>query len=804
MFDDILPLVKKPIRYTGGEYNTTIKTNPTINIGIVFPDVYEIGMSNLGIKIIYYLLNKEPEIQCERIFAPWPDFGEKLKANNTPLYGLETKRAINEFDLLGFSLQSELCYTNVFYVLELAKIPFMSSQRNATHPILLAGGPTTLNPVPLSPVFDGFVIGDGEDVVFEIAQILRDIPKKKKDERLSMLAKLDGVWIPQIHQYDKVIKKRVVSQLSENGIPSPAILPICEVTHDRLGIEVMRGCTWGCRFCQSGYANRPLRIRPESDILKAVEKGIRETGWEDVSLLSYSVLDYPDLPNLVRRLNEILRKKNISISLPAMRGELFTEELAILLKEIKKTGITFAPETASEKLRNKLNKPFSNEKLITSINTIYRHGWRQVKLYFMIGLPFERDEDVNEINKLLSEILKAYPKGNINLSVASFVPKPHTPFESVEFLPIEELNEKISKVKRFKKPRIEIKYQSPEVSFIEAFLSRTDKKAFSVIEEVYKRGGYFEEWREGFDFDRWQSAFQKVGINPGDYLKPKERYPWDFVDIGVKKEFLKEELNRALNGIITENCYYKTCFQCGSCDGRMVRYSSSMEKYIAYGRYPRRQAKPILYRVKYSIGEPFRYASHLDITRTIYRALRRTDLPIHFTQGFTPIPKVSFCPPKSVGQIAKGDFFDLYLEVEYFGNISMELNARFPPGIRILEVRSIPLNTPSLSTSINLIYYEANILSNEIKKPVEFSKEMPVYFQTKTGTKNIVEDIESISIKQNLLTCGLYFGSRNINIYELVSYLTDFPMEVAKQYKVTRTAMFIKKEGIVSSPMEVR
>ncbi len=803
MLDTILPLVRKPIRYTGGEYNITVKADPTVRVGIVFPEVYEIGMSNVGVRIIYHLFNQIPGVQCERVFAPWSDFGEQLMSNGIPLYGLETQRPVRDYDLLGFSLQSELCYTTVLYLLDVGQIPFRASARDGSHPIIIAGGPAVLNPTPMSPVFDAFVIGDGEEVIPQISQILKCVPRHNKDERLTAISKIAGVWVPQLHAETVTVKKQTVPTLSEDAIPSPPLLPTCAITHDRLTIEAMRGCTWGCRFCQAGYTNRPLRVRPAEDIIKAVERGIRQTGYEEVSLLSFSILDYPHLLNLIRRLNVILKKKMANISLPAMRGEYFSKDLGVLLKEIKKTGLTFAPETASEELRRRLNKQFSNESLVNSIRTAYELGWKQVKLYFMIGLPFETEDDIVEIEKLIRDILGAYPKGGLKLAINPFVPKPHTPFEAVPFAGVADLNEKISIIKRMKRHRVEIKYQSPEISYIEAILSRADARAFSAIEQVYKQGGKFEEWREGFDFSRWQRAFDRANIDPGVYLQPQEHYPWDFVDTGVDKDFLKREYARAGAAQSTENCYYGNCTGCGACDGTHIKYEDTEEQYVAYGRYPRRTARSSLYRVRYAIGEAFRYASHLDITRAIYRALRRSDLPIQFTQGFSPIPKVSFCPPKSVGQIAKDEFFDFRLENEYFGNIAAELNARLHSAIRILEVREIPQDTIALADAVNLIYYEVAIPRDAIRQSVDAQGRAPISIQTKSGRKSIHESLESVSCVDGTLTCGLYFGGGKLTIYEFLSYLTGQPVERCKMYKVTRTALCYKKGGVAYSLMEV-
>ncbi len=371
------------------------------------------------------------------------------------------------------------------------------------------------------------------------------------------------------------------------------------------------------------------------------------------------------------------------------------------------------------------------------------------------------------------------------------------------FQPIEVLQDKIDRIRKMKQRRIDIRYQDPNLSFIEAVLSRGDNRLLPVLEHVYQHGGRFEEWREGFRFDRWHEAFHAAGVDPWDYLKPRDRYPWDFIETGVSKNFMKEEMERARRIETTPNCYYEGCAGCGVCRGDKPRRERDEDRYVGYGRYPKRSLTPVVCRVKYSVGEDFRYASHLDITRTIYRALRRTDLPLLYSRGYAPLPRVSFCAPKSVGQISRGDYFDFTLEGDYRANISRELNARFPSGIRVLEVRSLPVNTRSLSGSINLIFYEVLIERAEIRERLE----MPgaaVHVPAKSGMKPLQESLDSVDYNNGRLTVSLYYGGNKLNIYEFLSYLTGRSLQETKRYKVTRTTMFIKNNGILISPMEAK
>ncbi|MEO0132275.1 MAG: TIGR03960 family B12-binding radical SAM protein [candidate division WOR-3 bacterium] len=723
--EKILPLVRKPIRYTGGETNICIKRpdRNKVSVCLIMPEVYEIGMSNYGLKILYTILNREDNIICERAYAPWVDFGFYLKLNKIPLYSLESKRPLREFDILGFSLQSELSYTNVLYVLDLSGIPLLAQNRTETDPLIIAGGPCATNPLPMKDFFDAFVIGDGEEVILEIVDIFKEWNRKSRAELLSNLAQISGVYVPLIHnEHRDLITKRTVKILKEEYFPYPPIVPIGEIVHDRLTVEISRGCIQGCRFCQAGIINRPYRFRPIGEILRLSSKGFSVTGWEEISLLALSASDYPDLNELVKRLVTYFSKKRIAISLPSMRGEDFSQELAEYLQTIKKTGLTFAPETPSIRLKSVVNKYISEDKIVKSIENALQAGWRHIKLYFMIGLPMEAEKDLEELIYFVRYLAKISPKLNIKVSLSSFIPKPHTPLQWSEFNVREILTEKINFVlTRLKHRNVTIKWDNPEVSLIQAIFARGDTKLGPILQSVYEKGAIFQEWTEEFKYACWQESFEHCGIDVNQYTAAKslnEKLPWDFIELGVSKEFLKREYTKALNNEATDNCR-NFCSNCGIGDCKPVKIAQQGFQHNNIEIvHPFRLSNEDLtirrdgalvnfkIRVKYQVAENFRYAGHLDRVRAIYRALQRSNLPIVYSQGFSPHPVVAFGPPLPVGLVSSGEYMDIKLLRVANSNVLKELKNAMPEGLGIIDGRVITPKTPSLSKICNLALYQ--------------------------------------------------------------------------------------------------
>jgi radical SAM family uncharacterized protein len=739
---EVLPLVTKPIRYTGGEYNSLLRDPDSARVSwvLAMPEAYELGMSNYGLRILYSIINRIPDAACERCYAPWPDFGRALQERSLPLYALESKRPVSEFDILGLSLQSELSYTNVLYLLDLCRIPLRRAERTASHPLVVAGGPGTVNPLPMADFIDVFVVGDGEEPVREITGVVANWDRRDRAEVLDRLGRLEGVYVPGVTPKSEVrsqnaegrmadgwtVRRRVVSELKEEDFPFPPLVPICEITHDRLTVEIARGCTRGCRFCQAGMMNRPVRLRPQESILRLAERGIRASGWEEVSLLSLSALDYPDLPGLVTNLNSRLKERRVSISLPSTRGEDFSSELALSLQEVKKAGLTFAPETASERLRGFVNKNISELRILESVRNALDAGWNGVKLYFMVGLPGETEADVAEIGRFVTEVGRLCKGRPVRFNLSPFVPKPHTPLQWATFADVAETQARINRVRdAITRRNVKAKWANPECSFVEALLARGDERLGPVIEKVYREGGVFQEWTEFFRFPLWVDSCKALGVDPNDYhreRKVEERLPWDFINVGVSREFLVREYEKAKAGEMTPDCATGECTNCGACPGldrsqksedRLPKAEAAEKTEPDYGRRPRPvqsfQELRTRFRIKYTVEEPYQFAAHLDRVRAFYRSLRRSELPIAYTKGFAPKPMLSFGPPLPVGLLSSGEYLDVFTAYHYTGNIVRDLGTFLPKGLRLTAAQPVPREHPSLGRIINLARYDVTL-----------------------------------------------------------------------------------------------
>ncbi len=599
--DKLLYKVTRPARYTGGEWNCVVKDweKTALRFALVYPDTYEVGMSNMALPILYEILNSQPDVLAERVFAPWVDMEAALRAEKLPLLSLETKRPLKDFDVIGFSLDYELTYTNVLNILELGGVPVLAKERDESHPVVIAGGSCCLNPEPMADFIDFFVIGDGEEVLLELLDIFREWKQNKasRKELLRKAAGISGVYVPSFYKVDyeadgmfKSIKpteseaKPIIQRRIIDKMPPPAtspVVPYVEVVHDRGAVEIQRGCTLGCRFCQAGVLYRPLRQRPQAEVIKAVGELIANCGYDEVSLVSLSSSDYPKIDELV---NSLARQyRNLALSLPSLHIDSFSLKLLESLPARRKTGLTFAPEAGSQRLRCAINKGTTEEKILATAETAFARGWRSLKLYFMLGLPSETIEDIEEIVELVAKI-RATGKGTkggppqVRISLSTFIPKPHTPFQWVAQDSEETLNAKHEVLKAGLRRRgSRLSWRDPEVSLLEAALSRGDRRIGKVIYDAWKSGSIFDAWNERFNYQNWLDAFKKNKLEPDFYAQRErsldEALPWAHIDSGVTTEFLKREYQRALKGTETPDCHYHPCNACG-----LERFSAACKR----------------------------------------------------------------------------------------------------------------------------------------------------------------------------------------------------------------------------------
>lgn len=583
---ELLLQVQKPARYIGGEWNMVRKewTDDKVKVLLAFPEVYEVGMSYLGLKILYGILNKRDDCLCERVFSPWSDFEEILKKNKMNLFSLESRRAMKEFDIIGVSLAYELNYTNFLNMLDLGGVPVNSSARGGDCPIVIAGGPACYNPEPMSEFIDAFVIGDGEDAIGEIVDVYKSVDKStvhgsqispqstvhgpqissqhmdKRRRLLRELAKIPGVYVPSLYEaaynddgtiksflpkekdLPRKIEKRAVKDLDSSFYPADQLVPYIQIIHDRIMLEIMRGCKHACKFCQAGTTYRPRRERSKEAIIRIAKEAYSKTGYEEITLLSLSSGDHSHIREIIEELNGEFKEKGVSISVPSLRIEDSLSKLPVLISQVKKSGLTFAPEAGSECLRKIISKNIDIERLTETLKESYRSGWRRVKLYFMIGLPTEKDDDLESIVKLLYKVsnLKREIDGkgaHVTASINAFIPKPHTPFQREPMETVDLLLRKRDFLRKSVKSRmVEMDFNSFHMGYLEAVLARGDRRLSAVIHEAWRRGAKFDGWKEHFNFDLWLESFREINLDPDFYASrrrgPDEILPWDFIDIG--------------------------------------------------------------------------------------------------------------------------------------------------------------------------------------------------------------------------------------------------------------------------------
>jgi radical SAM-linked protein len=679
---------------------------------LAFPDAYEIGMSHLGILLLYEILNAREGTRCERVFAPWPDYEEHLRAARQPLQSLESGAPAGSFDVLGFSLCYELTYTNVLAMLDLAGIPLLSGDRGEGDPLVLAGGVCTLNPAPVAPFFDAMLVGDGEEAVLEIVSLAQERKERgwSRPELLGRLARIEGVYV---HGVSKGVTRRVLPDLALSPLLPAPILPSMRVVHDRLGVEISRGCTRGCRFCQAGYVYRPLRERDPLVVLRYLQEEAPKTGYDEVGLLSLSAADYSCIDRLVTEAMGALAPEHVSVSLPSLRLDALEENTVRQIRKVRKSGFTLAPEAGTERLRRSVNKEIRDDDVLKTAEWIYAHGWHTLKLYFMVGLPGETVEDVRAIGALAARvagIARRHGKRNsVNVSVSAFVPKPHTPFQWERQLRREEVLERVNLVRDAlgRGRHAEVKFHSPEASELEGVFSRGDCRLPDVILRAYRHGARFDAWTEAFRPDAWAKAFAEAAVDPLEYLRerdPSAPLPWDVVGPGIDREFLLAERGKARAGETTPDCRAAGCSSCGACPpglsnitwpGRLPPPVPPEEPAGAAGKAaPARHAV----RIRYAKEGPARYLSGLEIQSLWGRVFRRAGLPLAYSQGFNPAPKISLSPALPVGVESGCE----YLEGEFAlpvpaAEVLAKLPAHLPAGIRLLEAKGVPPGALRLS-----------------------------------------------------------------------------------------------------------